>query len=393
MHKAAGGTIVELTPEQRAVWRKGIEAAWPKMVEAVGGEAGAYWKAIQAGIKRLLALALVPSPRRRGEGGGGGGRRMNLDRCCPSPRLSRKRGEGAAQPERGERAHDRDTRVYAGARLRMAADGARMRRRRSKARQRVAAELGIAAPWLPQRFRRGGPAPMHRQACAGGRAWHRGECWVAVAAFGFIAAILLLDVIGREFVGPVLRFVGLDPGATGIFAAQKLSVFALVIGSFAGIGIATATGSHIVPRFAYAGCRRRWGPAMDRLADVLTGMFLVVVAWLRLQVRRLLLQDRLAGAGARLGGVADPAGHPARASCRRRGAIFSMPPGRRSSRCRRSSRNEGCWAHRRGAGPAGAAPAAARRAARRRRLRAPVLGPRQPRGHHRGHVGRASTRR
>jgi TRAP-type transport system periplasmic protein len=51
MHKAAGGTIVELTAEQRAVWRKGIEAAWPKMVEAVGGEAGAYWKAIQAGIK------------------------------------------------------------------------------------------------------------------------------------------------------------------------------------------------------------------------------------------------------------------------------------------------------------------------------------------------------
>ena len=51
MHKAAGGTIVELTPEQRAVWRKGIEAAWPKMVEAVGGEAGAYWKAIQAGIR------------------------------------------------------------------------------------------------------------------------------------------------------------------------------------------------------------------------------------------------------------------------------------------------------------------------------------------------------
>src|SRR5262245_47725316 len=51
MHKAAGGTIVELTPEQRAVWRKGIEAAWPKMVAAVGGEANAYWKAIQDGVK------------------------------------------------------------------------------------------------------------------------------------------------------------------------------------------------------------------------------------------------------------------------------------------------------------------------------------------------------
>ena len=109
--------------------------------------------------------------------------------------------------------------------------------------------------------------------------WHRGECWIAVAAFGFIAAILLLDVIGREFVGPVLRLVGLDPGATGIFAAQKLSVFALVIGSFVGIGIATATGSHIAPRFAYGWVPAAWGPFMDRLADVLTGIFLAAVAW------------------------------------------------------------------------------------------------------------------
>ena len=109
--------------------------------------------------------------------------------------------------------------------------------------------------------------------------WHRGECWIAVAAFGFIAAILLLDVIGREFVGPLLRLVGLEPGATGIFAAQKLSVFALVIGSFAGIGIATATGSHIVPRFAPGWVPAAWGPAIDRLADLLTGLFLVAVAW------------------------------------------------------------------------------------------------------------------
>ena len=52
-----------------------------------------------------------------------------------------------------------------------------------------------------------------------------------------------------------------------------------MIGSFAGIGIATATGSHIVPRFAYGWVPAAWGPAMDRLADVLTGLFLVGVAW------------------------------------------------------------------------------------------------------------------
>jgi TRAP-type C4-dicarboxylate transport system substrate-binding protein len=51
MHKAAGGTIVEITQEQRAVWRKGMEKAWPKMIAAVSGEANAYWKAIQDGIK------------------------------------------------------------------------------------------------------------------------------------------------------------------------------------------------------------------------------------------------------------------------------------------------------------------------------------------------------
>ena len=113
--------------------------------------------------------------------------------------------------------------------------------------------------------------------------WHKGECWLAVAAFGFIAAILLLDVIGREFVGPVLRLVGIDPGATGIFAAQKLSVFALVIGSFAGIGIATSTGAHIQPRFAYGWIPAEWGPVMDRLADVLTGIALVAVAWFGLK--------------------------------------------------------------------------------------------------------------
>jgi TRAP-type C4-dicarboxylate transport system substrate-binding protein len=51
MHKAGGGTLVELTPEQREVWRKGMQAAWPQMVGAIGGEANAYWKAIQDGTK------------------------------------------------------------------------------------------------------------------------------------------------------------------------------------------------------------------------------------------------------------------------------------------------------------------------------------------------------
>ena len=51
MHKTQGGSIVELSPEQREVWRKGMTAAWPKMVEAIGGESNQLWKVIQDGIK------------------------------------------------------------------------------------------------------------------------------------------------------------------------------------------------------------------------------------------------------------------------------------------------------------------------------------------------------
>lgn len=110
-------------------------------------------------------------------------------------------------------------------------------------------------------------------------AWHKLECWLAVAAFGFIAAILVVDVIGRELIGPVFKALGYPLGATGVPASQRLSVYALVVGSFCGIGIATATGSHLVPRVAFGWVPKSWGPMMDRLADLLTGVFLLGVAW------------------------------------------------------------------------------------------------------------------
>jgi TRAP-type C4-dicarboxylate transport system permease small subunit len=122
-----------------------------------------------------------------------------------------------------------------------------------------------------------GPAPAFAQRLMAG--WHRAECWLAVACFSFIAIILTLDVIGREAVGPFFKLIGVDAGPTGIFASQRLSLFALVIGSFAGIGIATATGSHLVPRVGFAWIPAAWGPVMDRVADVITGCFLLAAAW------------------------------------------------------------------------------------------------------------------
>jgi TRAP-type C4-dicarboxylate transport system permease small subunit len=154
--------------------------------------------------------------------------------------------------------------------------------------QNLSAALRKVSEPVRQRLPQGRPAwwPGPQAPTAARRvvdAWHSGECWLAVACFGFIAGILILDVLGREFLGPFLRLIGLEPGATGIFASQKLSIFALVIGSFAGIGIATATGAHIVPGFAAGWVPTEWRPAFDRAADLLTGLFLVCVAWFGLK--------------------------------------------------------------------------------------------------------------
>ena len=109
--------------------------------------------------------------------------------------------------------------------------------------------------------------------------WHIGECYVAVAAFTLIAGLLLADVIGREFIGPILHRTGFYSGPTGIFGSQRVSVYALVVGSFAGIGIATATASHLVPRVGFGWVPPAWGPTIDRAADVITALVLAAVAW------------------------------------------------------------------------------------------------------------------
>ncbi|MEZ5727295.1 MAG: TRAP transporter small permease [Burkholderiaceae bacterium] len=115
------------------------------------------------------------------------------------------------------------------------------------------------------------------------RTWHRVECWVAILAFGLIALLLMLDVLGREVIGPMLHAMGFKVGAIGVPGAQRISVYALVVGSFCGVGIATATSSHLVPRVAFSWVPARWGPVLDRIADAFTGIFVLGVAWYGLE--------------------------------------------------------------------------------------------------------------
>jgi TRAP-type C4-dicarboxylate transport system permease small subunit len=111
-------------------------------------------------------------------------------------------------------------------------------------------------------------------------AWHKTECVIAVAAFVFIALVLVLDVVGRELLFPLLKGLGVrHAGATGVYGAQKMAVFSLAIAAYSGIGVAAATGSHLVPRVGFAAVPADWSAAMDRLADLVTGLFLLGVAW------------------------------------------------------------------------------------------------------------------
>jgi TRAP-type C4-dicarboxylate transport system permease small subunit len=109
-------------------------------------------------------------------------------------------------------------------------------------------------------------------------AWHRAECAIAAGAFGLMALLLVADVAGREFLHPLLKALGVDAGPMGLYGAQKIAVFALVLATYAGIGIATASAAHLVPQVAFRAVPARWSATMNRLADALSGVLLLAAA-------------------------------------------------------------------------------------------------------------------
>lgn len=115
-------------------------------------------------------------------------------------------------------------------------------------------------------------------------AWHRAECALAVAAFATMAGVLVLDVLGRELLHPLLRALGLPVGAMGVFGAAKIAIYALIVASCAGIGIAAATGSHLVPRLAFGLVPQRFNGRVDRLADAVTTLIFLTAAFASAQL-------------------------------------------------------------------------------------------------------------
>lgn len=109
--------------------------------------------------------------------------------------------------------------------------------------------------------------------------WHILERILAVIAFTMIGVLVFSDVFGREFIGPVGNALGFEMGSTGIYGAQKMSIYLLAIGAFTGLGVSVATGSQIVPRVAFKWVPESWGPWLNRLGNLVSGLIFFATAY------------------------------------------------------------------------------------------------------------------
>lgn len=92
------------------------------------------------------------------------------------------------------------------------------------------------------------------------------ERHVAVAAFMMLVAVLFADVVSREVTG------------TGLLWARQLGVYANLLVTMAGVGLASAQGAHFRPRFADGWLPVRWEPVLVRLQEALMALFCLAFA-------------------------------------------------------------------------------------------------------------------
>lgn len=99
------------------------------------------------------------------------------------------------------------------------------------------------------------------------RAISRGERAVSFAAFVLLIAVLFGDVLSRELTG------------TGLTWARESGVLANLVLTLVGIGIASAEGTHLRPRFADGWLPSGWGVRIESFREwVMAGFCLVFAA-------------------------------------------------------------------------------------------------------------------
>lgn len=97
------------------------------------------------------------------------------------------------------------------------------------------------------------------------RSWLAGcqhvEHMLSFSAFMVLIAVVFADVVSRELAG------------TGLHWAREVGVFANFVVVMVGFGLASASGSHLRPRFADRWLPAAWDPALKRIGEALMAVF------------------------------------------------------------------------------------------------------------------------
>ena len=113
-------------------------------------------------------------------------------------------------------------------------------------------------------------------------ALRRTEVFVTTAAFLVLIAVIFGDVVMRRVTG------------SGIVWAREVGVFANIVLTIIGIGLASADGTHLRPRVFDRLLPRSWDPFMTRLQEGLTAVGFGILAWIAFNVvqETIALDDR-----------------------------------------------------------------------------------------------------
>jgi TRAP-type C4-dicarboxylate transport system permease small subunit len=104
------------------------------------------------------------------------------------------------------------------------------------------------------------------------RGVERTEVAITASAFAVMIVVIFADVVVRRVTG------------SGLVWAREVGVFANIVLSVVGIGIASAHGAHLRPRFVDSWVPASWDPVMRRVQELLTAFAFAILTWLSWQV-------------------------------------------------------------------------------------------------------------
>jgi TRAP-type C4-dicarboxylate transport system permease small subunit len=105
---------------------------------------------------------------------------------------------------------------------------------------------------------------------------------LTAGAFAVLAAVIFADVVWRRTTG------------SGIFWAREVGVYANIVLTIIGIGVASAEGAHLRPRFLDRVFPASWDGALTRTQETLTAVAFAALAVIATQVvvETVRLEDR-----------------------------------------------------------------------------------------------------